>query len=56
MKFLFLLIDIILAIVWGIMTVAVILDYQPSKIVIILSCYFATKYWVCEIAKDYIRF
>jgi hypothetical protein len=56
MKFLFLLIDIILAIVWGIMTVVVILDYQPSKIVIILSCYFATKYWVYEIIEDCMKF
>ena len=56
MKFLFLLIDIILALVWGLMTIAVILDYQPSKIVIILSCYFATKYWIYEIIKDYVRF
>lgn len=56
MKFLFLLIDIILAIVWGVMTIAVILDYQPSKIVIILSCYFTAKYWVHEIIKDYVRF
>lgn len=56
MKFLFLLIDIIVAITWGVMSMAVILDYQPSKIVIILACYFATKYWVCEIIKDCMKF